>query len=135
MSAHSRLPASPASSRDGGRFAPHGLSLVELIVSLSVLMLCATVSFGVLASASRNQEEAELTLRAVLYLSELSLDVRRLRSEVRDPRSVGPGELTWDRDRDDSLIVRYDPPRDPTTVGLRSVGYGREYLWVAPWPR
>lgn len=71
-----------------------GVSIAELLVSLVILALGATLSIRVLSQASRGLEEAELSLRAVIYLSELSAIPVTARAGSSSARPAGPGWLT-----------------------------------------
>ena len=86
-----------------------GVSIVELLVSLVILSLGAALSVGVLSSANRRIEQAELDLRAAIYLGELSATNTATWAAPDSARPAGPGRLILETGAG-PIAVRYEPP-------------------------
>ncbi len=100
-----------------------------------LLSLGATLSVRALTRATRSMEDAELTLRAVIHLSELSAIPSPERAEAGWTRAAGPGSLVPVADAGGRLAVRYRPS-GPTASGAGGAAEARGFqlsrVWVVP---
>jgi prepilin-type N-terminal cleavage/methylation domain-containing protein len=105
-----------------------GASLVEVVVSITILGIGAALATRTLELAAWELDRAELGARAILLLSELH-DGFVLEGE-RAERRAGPGFLVPHSDNE-SLHVQYEPP-SPTTEGrgARGTGYREARSWL-----
>ncbi len=85
-----------------------GVSIVELVVAIAILGVGASVSARLLTLSSRSIEDAELNLRAAMFMSELSSTTDRTVAE-HPPRAVGPGSLIYEGDLGGNISLRYEP--------------------------
>ncbi len=114
-----------------------GVSIAEVLVSLVLLALGATLSLRVLASASRTVEEAELGLRAAIFLSEIA-PVPDAGADTIAPRASGPGWLIPEVEPPEALTIRYEPPDARDRSGYNPVGpqgFLAEQSWDFSWAR
>lgn len=102
-----------------------GASLAELLVSLTILAIGAGLSARVLMDATRLMEDAELGLRAALFLSELEEGVPGAEGEER---SAGPG-LMIAEGVGSSAAVRFEPPEGATAPENGPGGFRRSRRW------
>jgi hypothetical protein len=102
-----------------------GASLAELLVSLTILALGGAMSGRVLSDATLIMEEADLGLRAALFLSELR-DGRR--EAVQEQREAGPGVLIAEG-AGAGAAVRFEPPDGAIAPRSGPGGYRRARRW------
>jgi hypothetical protein len=110
-----------------------GWSIAEFVVSLTIFTLGATLMFRILNVATQSLEEAELGIRAAIFLSELhsAPDDAPPHDGVRP---IGPGVLEKEDETDGALTVRYQPPSlgAPGAPG-RVGGYHSTHRWSVRW--
>lgn len=102
-----------------------GASLAELLVSLTILAIGGGLSARVLMDATRLMEDAELGLRAALFLSELEEGIPGVEGDVRP---AGPGLLIAEG-VGITATVRFEPPEGATAPEKGPGGFRRSRRW------